>query len=115
MPLLALLIAVIDLLTFAAKWMFSTNDLQLGTHHSIIFVMGCTSMYELILLQTNLHNRDIHITLMIRNPRSPQYTRSFELFEHTHILGVSLHRETGLAIWSGGGEWVLMDNGAECV
>jgi hypothetical protein len=110
-----LLIAVIDLLTFAATWMFGANDLQLTTHYSIIFIMGCASMYKLILLQANLHNGDIHKALLIRNPRSPQYTQSFELFEYTHVFGVSLHRETGFAVLSGGREWVLVDNGAECV
>jgi hypothetical protein len=95
--------------------MFNANDLQLTTHHSIIFIMGRASMHKLMLLQTNLYNRDIHKTLLIRNPRSPQYPQSFELFEYTHVLGVSLHRETGFAILSGGGEWVLVDNSAECV
>jgi hypothetical protein len=72
-------------------------------------------MYKLILFQTNFHDRDIHKTLLIRNPRSPQYTQSFELFEYTHVFGVSLHRETGFSILSGSGEWVLVDNGAKCV
>jgi hypothetical protein len=93
----------------------TANDLQLTTYHPFIFIMGRARMHKLMLLQTNLHNRDIHKTLLIRNPGSPQYAQSFELFEYTHVLGVSLHRETRLTILSGGGEWVLVDNGAECV
>jgi hypothetical protein len=72
-------------------------------------------MHKLMLLQTNLYNRDIDITLFIGDPGLTQYTKSFELFEDTLVLGVSLHRETGFAVLTRSGEWVLMDDGADCV
>jgi hypothetical protein len=95
--------------------MFGADVLQPTTYDSIVFIMDRTRMYKLMLLQTNLHNRNIHKALLIRNPRLLHYTQSFKLFEYTLVLGVGLHRETVFAIFSRGGEWVLMDNGAEYV